>query len=107
MAFVADHSSLNVCGADIALRRRPRTYKSEINPKKTAKAGTDHCNPSTKKVVTEIARSKTIPTTVNNGWAQRRMGRLDRRSLVIALRKRRWVLRITSHTKSIPATAVP
>jgi hypothetical protein len=78
-----------------------------MRPKKTENAGTDHCNPSTKKVVTEIARSNRIPSSVNNGWDHRRMGNLDSRSLVMALRKRRCVLRITSHTKSIPATAVP
>jgi hypothetical protein len=89
------------------LCRRPRRYKSEINPKKTENAGTDHCNPSTKKVVTEIARSDRIPTTVKKGCAQRRMGKLDNRSTVMALRKRRCVFKITSHTKSIPATAVP
>ena len=91
----------------MVLRRRLRRYNIEIRPKKTENAGTDHCNPSTKKVVTEIARSNRIPTTVNNGWAHRRMGKLNSRSRVIALRKRRCVLRITSHTNSIPATAVP
>ena len=46
-------------------------------------------------------------TAVNKGWARRRIGKLKSRSLVMAVRNRMCVLRITSHTKSIPATAVP
>jgi hypothetical protein len=38
-----------------------------MNPRKTEKAGADHRNPSTKKVVIEIATSKTMPVTVKNG----------------------------------------
>ena len=42
--------------------------------RKTENAGTDHSRPSTKKVVTEIASSSTIPTNVKNGCARRRIG---------------------------------
>ena len=45
----------------LSLRRRLRRYRSEIIARKTANAGNDHCNPSTKNVVTEMARSSAIP----------------------------------------------
>jgi hypothetical protein len=51
----------------IALRFPRRMYKREMRTRKTANAGTEHCNPSTKKVVTEIARRSRIPITVNRG----------------------------------------
>src|SRR5262249_21307293 len=86
---------------------RLRRYRSEINARKTENAGNDHRKSSMKKVVTEIPSSSKIPTIVKSGCAASRIGKLRRRSRVIALRKRRCVLRITSQTKSIPATAVP
>src|SRR5690242_8857222 len=91
----------------ISLRGLITRYQTEITARKTENAGTDHSNPSTKKVVTEIATNKIMPSTVKSGCARRRIGKLNSRSLVMVLRKRKCVLRITSHTKSIPATAVP
>ena len=84
-----------------------RIYKNEIKTRKTENAGTDHCNPSTKKVVTATAMIKTIPAKVNKGWARKRIGKRNNRSRVRAFRNRRCVLRITSQTNSIPATAAP
>src|SRR5579864_7390629 len=91
----------------LSLRWRRCIYRREIMPRKTEKAGTDHRRSSTKNVAATIASNKKMPISVNNGCAGRRMGSLKRRSPVSALRKRRSVLRITSHTKSIPATAMP
>ena len=42
-------------------------YKKVRWSQETANAGTDHRNPSTKKVVTEIATSNRMPIMVNNG----------------------------------------
>src|SRR4029077_13273706 len=68
--------SLVVQAFSLRKLRRPRRYKTEINPKKTENAGTDHCNPSTKNVVTAIASNKTIPMIVNTGCARNRIGKL-------------------------------
>ena len=84
-----------------------REYRSEINARKTENAGTDHRNPSTKKVVTAIAMINRIPAKVNNGWTRKRMGKRSTRSGGRAFRNRRCVLRMTNQTNSIPATADP
>ncbi len=87
--------------------RLMRRYKSEIKTRKTENAGTDHCNPPTKKVVMAIAMMNRIPAKVKRGWARKRIGKSSNRSRVRALRNRRCVLRINSQTNSIPATAAP
>src|SRR4051812_16912442 len=59
-----------------AARLRRIRYTSEISPRKTKNAGIDHCKPSTKKVVTDIPRSRMILAIVKNGCAGRRIGKL-------------------------------
>src|SRR5262249_37340721 len=86
---------------------RRRRYRRVMATRKTEKAGTDQSRSLIKKLVTEIPISSRMPTMVKSGCARSRRGKLARRSPLIALRKRRCVLRITSHTNRIPATAIP
>ena len=89
------------------LRRRRCTYKSEIQAKKD-REGRNRPLQS----VYEESGDRDREKQHDSDHGEKRMGpqahgQTQQALAGNGLRKRRWVLRITSHTKSIPATAVP
>src|SRR6266404_1998249 len=73
----------------------------------TANVGKVYFSPSTKNALTAIAPSAAKPKTEKTGWAGSLSGSLATASTLSFRRKPRCVIRITIHTKNIPATAVP
>src|ERR1700736_6497030 len=86
---------------------RRAMYTSDIATNNGTNVGTVYCRPSTQNVLQAIPAKATIAANVGSGWAGSFNGSGATPSGPSLCRKRRCVSKITTHTKNMPATAVP